>query len=107
MKRLILKIKIEDRAKVEKFEMPAEQALINLLPNLVRGLGLDEKNGNGTKYWLETDTGMLDSQKSLAQLDIKNETLLYLKSGASIPKAKPKGPKPFTGEFLEDKPSSA
>ena len=103
MKRLILKIKNEERAKIDKFEMPAEQALVDLLPNLVRGLGLEEKNGIGTEYWLETDTGMLDSQKSLAQLDIKNETLLYLKSGSSIPKAKSKAPIPFTGDFHEGK----
>ena len=104
MKRLILKIKVEERAKIEKFEMPSEQVLVDLLPNLVKGLGLDEKNGINTKYWLETETGMLDSQKSLDQLDIKNETLLYLKSGASIPEVKAKGLKSFTGEFLQDKP---
>lgn len=105
MKRLIVQIRIEDQVKAEKFEVPAELPLQEMIPHLVQGLGLNtKKGGNSSNYWLESDSGLLDDNKSLAQQGVKNEAMLYLKSGSTLPKAKPKGLKAFNGEFVESKP---
>ncbi len=107
MKRMIIRIKIEDQVKVDKFEVPAEQPLCELIPHLVQGLGLDSRRSLTTyKYWLETETGLLDNQKSLAQLEIKNEALLYLKSGVTLPQPSAPGPKPFSGQFVVAEPKN-
>jgi WXG100 protein secretion system (Wss), protein YukD len=102
MKRLIVRIRVENQVKAERYELPAEQALDELIPHLVQGLDLDAKSADGhATYWLEAETGILDDKKSLAQLGVKNESLLELRSGTSVPKTKSKEPKAFEGKFVD------
>ncbi|MDK2977639.1 MAG: hypothetical protein PWP52_353 [Bacteroidales bacterium] len=103
MKRLIVKIKFDNKVKIEKFEIPAEQPLERIASNLACGLNLEEKLGGGKKFWFESETGILDMHKTLDQLGFKNGALLYLKNGRSIPEFKPKGPKPYNGGFINSK----
>ncbi|WP_455387526.1 EsaB/YukD family protein [Petrachloros mirabilis] len=87
MKRLIVRIMIDKGVDPELYEVPGNQAVAQLVPNLVKVLNLPEKDAAGPlEYWLESSNGTaIRDADTLTSAGIRNNMVLKILSGASKP----------------------
>jgi hypothetical protein len=87
MKRLIVRIIIDKGVDPELYEVPGNQAVAQLVPNLVKVLNLPEKDAAGSlEYWLESPNGSaIRDADTLTSAGIRNNMILKIRSAASKP----------------------
>lgn len=87
MKRLIVRIKKDKDSDPELYEVPGDESVASLVPNLVKVLNLPEKDQVGPlEYWLESSSGAgIRDADSLTSAGIRNNMLLQIMRGANKP----------------------
>ena len=87
MKRLIIKVKVNNQTKPLSYELSGEQPIKELIPHLVQGMGWSmEENGQPLKYWFTYQDTILDSARTLLDCNVNNSDVLFLRSGTEIPR---------------------
>ena len=92
MKRFIVRLQLNAITEPELLEMPGETAVSEILTNLIKALALPtSENGQPVLYWIEIAPEQpLRDADTLTSSAIRNDQLLWLRSGG----AKPIAPQP-------------
>lgn len=87
MKRLIIKLRTDERSRATELEVPGETPAGEVMAHLVDGMGWASRDAEGPKqmHWFEVNGAGIPLAMSLTQAGVKNGDTVFARSGDALP----------------------